>query len=1253
MGNSNSLVKVSTAGTQTTAKHVLYLGGFLGNLKILKMKGQMIRVVVCVAITLLVTNGEAKPSNPLSEEQLTMVYEENDMLTKRQKEDFPSQLNVKFKVDNKDVHLRLQKKKVNVNAPVYFIDEHGNMEKAETPDVKDVAFYRDLKSGAAISVKADKLNGKLRRTLDGSFDASGKSYVIKPATAELDQLAHLLSKKEATEQGNIHTIKHEEHRVGSEKSKGKTDYAELPVYKLVESNKDNSNSNDDDDDDAGETVVETPVQYQERDVIQELKDLIGKMKSRSKRQATYESYHVELTLIVDHTMWEYWSSRTSSESEATTQMKTYLSHQINGMDLAYESIDRSAYGFAVSVWLDSYVVAKTPEASTWSVQSITSTGSTHENTAIDADNVLVELAEWVTTDGRQFDNPDHAMLWTRYALNGDGTVGYAPVGGICMGGRGISVVEDTGSHSWSTAAHELGHNLGAGHDGQGSCPQDLSYIMSASSGGTVSADILANAFTFSECSILAFRSLLRGNTDNYPRVCVTDQVCQHDSPVTGLDQLPGERYDINDQCMLRSGTTQGSGCGSLQNDDICQRLWCDHPTLDRRCTSSTPGAADGTPCASGKWCVSGSCVDTSIRPTAMNADAGCTNTELPSEIPAGCTSSSTYYTRITDQSGAEVDQANCANVVLKYPQFCFTTSMRDACCSDCRAAGLVTPTQHVITPGTTPAVDGGWSQWSDWSTCSSSCGTGTQTRQRTCTNPSPSNGGEQCSVDGSSDTETQSCDAGGCPVDGGYGAWGDWGTCSASCGSGFQTRDRQCDNPPPSNGGADCNPNERVDTRPCTSGNCPVDGGWTGWSSWSSCSVSCGMGEETRNRECLNPEPANGGQQCTDNGSEETDSRSCFAGNCPVDGQWGDWTGWDSCSVTCGGGTQQRTRQCNDPAPANNGAQCQGSSSDTQSCNTNTCPNNVTPAPTPGSWGQWGDWGQCSESCGQGSRSRSRVCDSPPPAPGGQDCVGGDTDTEGCFLQDCPVNGNWGGWEGWSACSATCGDGVQSRRRYCDSPSPSGGGQFCPGDDRSTQNCNEGSCSGPVCEDRYSDCQYYQNYCFEGPYTEILQEGCKVTCGTCDGVPETIDGGWGEWSDWTECSQTCGGGQTQRTRNCDNPPPSGGGRDCHETNGRDRHDIEHMSCNPESCNQGGNCRDRYPQTCPYYADIGECENDPRWMNEYCKESCGQCQGNGNGNGNDDDCEDQISTAKCIQHWVFGRCGRNNIKRKCRWTCGEC
>lgn len=41
-------------------------------------------------------------------------------------------------------------------------------------------------------------------------------------------------------------------------------------------------------------------------------------------------------------------------------------------------------------------------------------------------------------------------------------------------------------------------------------------------------------------------------------------------------------------------------------------------------------------------------------------------------------------------------------------------------------------------------VDGGWSPWSDWTECSKSCAGGTANRNRTCTSPEPSHGGQVC-----------------------------------------------------------------------------------------------------------------------------------------------------------------------------------------------------------------------------------------------------------------------------------------------------------------------------------------------------------------------------------------------------------------------------------------------------------------------------------------------------------------------------
>ena len=57
-----------------------------------------------------------------------------------------------------------------------------------------------------------------------------------------------------------------------------------------------------------------------------------------------------------------------------------------------------------------------------------------------------------------------------------------------------------------------------------------------------------------------------------------------------------------------------------------------------------------------------------------------------------------------------------------------------------------------------------------------------------------------------------------------------------------------------------------------------------------------------------------------------------------VDGGWDDWTKWATCSVTCGGGSQNRSRTCTNPVPQYGGADCVGADGDKQDCNTHNCP---------------------------------------------------------------------------------------------------------------------------------------------------------------------------------------------------------------------------------------------------------------------------------------------------------------------------
>lgn len=59
-----------------------------------------------------------------------------------------------------------------------------------------------------------------------------------------------------------------------------------------------------------------------------------------------------------------------------------------------------------------------------------------------------------------------------------------------------------------------------------------------------------------------------------------------------------------------------------------------------------------------------------------------------------------------------------------------------------------------------------------------------------------------------------------------------------------------------------------------------------------------------------------------------------------VDGVLTDWNAWQTCTVTCGGGTQQRSRSCYHPKGKPIGKDCVGDTTETQTCATDYCPGN-------------------------------------------------------------------------------------------------------------------------------------------------------------------------------------------------------------------------------------------------------------------------------------------------------------------------
>lgn len=219
------------------------------------------------------------------------------------------------------------------------------------------------------------------------------------------------------------------------------------------------------------------------------------------------------------------------------------------------------------------------------------------------------------------------------------------------------------------------------------------------------------------------------------------------------------------------------------------------------------------------------------------------------------------------------------------------------------------------------------------------CNSGTTTRTRLCDNPPPQHGGKDCAMFGPSQ-ETLSCFIKVCPIDGNYTNWSPFGSCSKSCGGGEKIRTRKCDNPVPVGEGRNCSRlGLPIDIQPCNTNPCPVSGGYTPWSDFSPCTKSCAGGTHFRRRNCTNPPPEAGGQNCTRLGPPE-ETAACNTNPCPVDGGYGEWSPFTRCSRTCGGGESVRSRICDSPVRQYGGRDCSrlGPGREVRPCNTKACP---------------------------------------------------------------------------------------------------------------------------------------------------------------------------------------------------------------------------------------------------------------------------------------------------------------------------
>ncbi|CAF1259554.1 unnamed protein product [Rotaria magnacalcarata] len=284
-------------------------------------------------------------------------------------------------------------------------------------------------------------------------------------------------------------------------------------------------------------------------------------------------------------------------------------------------------------------------------------------------------------------------------------------------------------------------------------------------------------------------------------------------------------------------------------------------------------------------------------------------------------------------------------------------------------------------------VHGGFSSWSEWSLCSKTCGKSYRSRTRTCTNPEPKNNGRLCI---GAEREEELCPEIVCSEQSSrLSSWTDWDTCSRTCGGGIQKRRRTClsngdkclecleetrlcnESPCPiqqitlwSDWTPTINPikdgliTEQRTRFVCTIGSssgqqlpeitsdtvmyrvCNNQGGndcqetdsldnlnfddWSPWSVWSECYPACDIpgSIETRRRTCL-------GKRCSGNDIEKRECLSCTS---LKSSNWSCWTDWSECSLCASSrlrSIKYRTRICFTNS-------CQGESREERLCS--SCP---------------------------------------------------------------------------------------------------------------------------------------------------------------------------------------------------------------------------------------------------------------------------------------------------------------------------
>ena len=410
------------------------------------------------------------------------------------------------------------------------------------------------------------------------------------------------------------------------------------------------------------------------------------------------------------------------------------------------------------------------------------------------------------------------------------------------------------------------------------------------------------------------------------------------------------------------------------------------------------------------------------------------------------------------------------------------------------------------------------------------------------------------------------------------------------------------------------------------------------WQPWAVCSVSCGVGTRARLRQV--------DIRMTDSGvvpvcPPNYEIAACAATSCPIATLSpseapsktptlpptvqptdmpmlavtavpsaaavcivGDWQAWFACSISCGYGNRLRVRGINyilgNFQPGQNGCP---SLTETGACSISCGDTTCQVSP-------WTPWTQCQ--CG-GTATRTRLVLPESNTAGGCPSLRDSFVCPDC-VRACPLSD----WSQWSPCSASCNSGVQSRTR-----SVYRGDTTCI-DTLPTLTetiaCNDRPCTATCLSSPWSQWTPCSQSCGGGSksrerYALVPSASCprETDSNTCNESPCRTDCVMSEWSEWSVCSKSCEGGSQRRFRAMI-VPPSSNGAPCGGS-------VEIQSCEwvmcpapvtqtPTPTPTQQPIATPAPQAlrdlladCSQWAVQGECISNPVFMNVKCSFSC--------------------------------------------------